>query len=54
MMKVGLHMAKADTYLRFLSPGIGRTFRKSIHVEKKGNSGRLRKYEDSVEVKKAG
>lgn len=55
LMKVGLYMVKADTYVRFLSPDIGRTFGKSIPIDKKkGNLGRPRKYEDPVEGKKAG
>lgn len=55
LLKVGLYMVKADTYVRFLSPDIGRTFGKSIHIDKKkGNGGRPRKYEDAVEGKKAG
>ena len=49
LLNVGLYVAKADYYVRFISPAFGRTFAKSKCVEAKSARGRPRKYVDPVE-----
>lgn len=49
LMRVAMYVAKADSYMRFISPDIGRTFGKSINKASKGKKGRPRKYVDPVE-----
>lgn len=49
LMRVAMYLAKADSYARFESPDIGRTFGKSVCKPKSAKKGRPRKYLDPVD-----
>lgn len=48
LMRVAMYLAKADSYVRMVSPDIGRTFGKSIIKPATKKMGRPRKYPEAV------